>query len=753
MFKVGSVFLEMTVKSDKMVKGMKEASKQLNGLKPNMAAAEEGSKKLAKGIALVGVAAGAAAVVFAKKSLTAYREQAKVEAKLIQLHQENTGATKEQTQSLLDLASQVQKNGVIGDEAIINGQAQLSTFKLSTEAIASLTPAMADMVAQQKGVNATGDDFVNVGNLMGKVMEGNIGALSRYGVSFDANSEAILKNGTEAEKAAELAKVLEANYGGVNEALAQTDEGKIQNLKNRFGDLQEKLGELVSKVLVRVADWFEKIVSKIEDAGGFLEWFRDIIARNEQALIMVASAITAALVPALVAWGRQAKKAALANLKMMLPLLPFIVIGAAIGAVIYMVVQRMGGWQKTMEKLQPVFDKVKEFASKAFEVIRQAVDILKKKWDEAWPAIERALVIVWEQVIQPIFAELVAWIQDVIVPVVMLLWEIFQTVWPAIQNILVMAWNIIKPILAVLAWVLVYVVVPAFLILSAIIRTVISAIVAVITWAWNNVIKPVWDVLVWYVSNVLVPQFNFLWTIVKFVFDKIMEGISSAWDVIKPIWDAIWKFISDTLIPAFKGIWATVKDVFDRVKNWIQIRFELVKFIFDRVKGWITDLIDKFKEILQSIKNALRNVKDAITKPFKEAFDWIKDKVDDVKDALKKLVPSMPFSPPLTLQISRGTEQIKKSYGDMFDYIGQGAGLSRSGLQMATGAGGFATELPIAKQGNSLNIEVHMDGVWTSSRADRRALGLDMIDAVNDELTRRGLEPLGGGYLKGDNDG
>ncbi len=38
--------------------------------------------------------------------------------------------------------------------------------------------------------------------MLGKVMDGQTGALSRYGYSFDAIQEQILKYGTEAQRAA-----------------------------------------------------------------------------------------------------------------------------------------------------------------------------------------------------------------------------------------------------------------------------------------------------------------------------------------------------------------------------------------------------------------------------------------------------------------------------------------------------------------------------------------------------------------------
>ena len=383
MTKVGSIHYELELKKGKFDGSVKSVGSKMSQMgskiQSSFKAAERGSKILLASV----VAVGAGMVVFAKKSVDAYNIQARAEAKLIQLHKENTGATDKQVESLMRQASELQKLGVIGDEAIINGQAQLSTFKLSTKAIKSLTPAMADMVAQQKGVNATGDDFVNIGNLIGKVMEGNIGALGRYGVSFDESSEKILKNGTETERAAELAKVLENNFGGVNEALRQTPEGKIQAIKNNIGDLQEKVGEFVINALDPVITAMGEWVEKIDEAGGIIAWLGDILKRNEKPLYMVAGAIMFGIVPALVAM-------AAGVWAVMAPLLPFLAIGAALGLLAFVI-------KENWDKLKPTWDRVAETAKTVWEAMqilwemaKPLRDFIAGQFKKAWEDIKKA---------------------------------------------------------------------------------------------------------------------------------------------------------------------------------------------------------------------------------------------------------------------------------------------------------------------------------------------------------------------------
>ena len=107
---------------------------------------------------------------------------------------------------------------------------------------------MNDMVAQQYGYNATQESAVNIATMMGKVMDGQVGALSRYGYKFTEAQEAILKFGTEEQRAATLAEVVSESVGGVNAALAQKPEGALKQYENELGDLHERFGQFFTYI-------------------------------------------------------------------------------------------------------------------------------------------------------------------------------------------------------------------------------------------------------------------------------------------------------------------------------------------------------------------------------------------------------------------------------------------------------------------------------------------------------------------------
>lgn len=216
----------------------------------------------------------------AREYKAANLRQVEAETRLAQVMRNTIGASDEEIQSIKDLASAQQKLGIIGDEVQLAGAQELGTYVAKKDTLAKLIPAMNDMIAQQYGFNATQESAVNIATMMGKVMEGQVGALSRYGYSFTEAQEQILKFGTEEQKAATLAEVVRQAVGGVNEALAATPEGKMKQVSNAMGDIKERIGNIIVRiesalmpVMEKVVSWTEGVMSTIESSmSSVVQW-------------------------------------------------------------------------------------------------------------------------------------------------------------------------------------------------------------------------------------------------------------------------------------------------------------------------------------------------------------------------------------------------------------------------------------------------------------------------------------------------
>ena len=223
---------------------------------------------LRKGILKAGVIAGAVTapiIAGIHKAMDAYEVQNAAETKLTEIYRSRMGASKKAAQATIEYAGALQKQGVVGDEVTLSGAQQLATFAKYPKTVNSLLPAMQNLLVQQKGLNGTSQDATQIANLMGKVMQGQTGALKRVGVSFTEAQEKVLKYGTEEEKAAMLSKVITDNVGDMNKAMLATPEGKIQQMKNSFGDLAETIGATVAPVLASIAQWIStNLIPKIQ---------------------------------------------------------------------------------------------------------------------------------------------------------------------------------------------------------------------------------------------------------------------------------------------------------------------------------------------------------------------------------------------------------------------------------------------------------------------------------------------------------
>ena len=189
----------------------------------------------------------------------ANKAQQEAEAKLAQVMRNTMGASAAEVAGIKELASAQQKLGVIGDEVQLAGAQELGTYLSKADSLKKLMPVMNDMLAQQYGLNASQEQATQIASMMGKVMDGQVGALSRYGYKFDKAQEKLLKYGTEEQRVATLAEVIGQSVGGMNEALAATPEGKIQQVANSMGDIKERVGAIWVQIQAKLLPVMENI--------------------------------------------------------------------------------------------------------------------------------------------------------------------------------------------------------------------------------------------------------------------------------------------------------------------------------------------------------------------------------------------------------------------------------------------------------------------------------------------------------------
>lgn len=252
--------------------GLKSALGSANGaLKTHSAMANTVGNTL-KSLAgkVLGVVAAYASVSAIKNfgiaCVEAANAQTESEKRLEQTMSNVKGTTESQIKSVKKYAAELQGLTTVGDEVSIMGASQLATFQLQSDTIKTLMPSLNDLAVAQYGVAVSGDQMKSMANLVGKVMAGNVSSLSRYGVVMDETQSKLLKTGTESQKAAVLVDVLKQNFGGLSEAMANTPEGRIQQLKNAWGDVQEVVGAKLYPAITSVLTWMTDKIPYIQSA-------------------------------------------------------------------------------------------------------------------------------------------------------------------------------------------------------------------------------------------------------------------------------------------------------------------------------------------------------------------------------------------------------------------------------------------------------------------------------------------------------
>ncbi len=236
-----------------LTKATKKAQASMNGMQKSVSASCSKMSSAVGGLGKVfsrlGTLISVAAIVAAGKAAKeAYDAASEGETKLATVMRQRMAASDAEIQSIMDLTTAQQKLGVVEDDVQKSGAQQLATFLTQTDSLRTLIPAMNDLLAQQKGYTATAQDAVTVGNMMGKVMQGQTSALRRVGITFSAAEEAALKYGSEEQRAAMLAQIITNNVGHMNAALAATPSGRLQQVSNALGDIQESFGGAIAKI-------------------------------------------------------------------------------------------------------------------------------------------------------------------------------------------------------------------------------------------------------------------------------------------------------------------------------------------------------------------------------------------------------------------------------------------------------------------------------------------------------------------------
>ena len=330
---------------------------------------------------------GAAGVYAGARLIDSYEKQALAEQKLIATYKNRMGASKAAAQSTMELASALQKQGVIGDEVALSGAQALATYAKYPSTINTILPAMNNWLAAEKGMSATQEDAEAKAKILGKALNGNVGALGRLGIKLTEAQQEILKTGTEEQKAAVITDALNKKFGGMNQELANTDSGAIQQAKMTLGDMGEEIGKVLLPAVADLATWIgNKLLPKIQT---LISWFQQHPKVATFALAL--AGITAVLGPVIMILGSLVSMigGVISIAAVLGPVIgavaaPVLGVVAAIAAAIAIGVALYKNWDTIKAKAKAVFTAIKTTVVTNFNTLKNTVTTI-------WNAIKNAI--------------------------------------------------------------------------------------------------------------------------------------------------------------------------------------------------------------------------------------------------------------------------------------------------------------------------------------------------------------------------
>ena len=345
---------------------------------------------------------GIAGIYAGGKLIEMSEKQSQAEQKLAEIYKSRMGVGKQAVASTLALATAQQKAGVVGDEVQIAAAQQLATYAKYPGTVNTMLPALNDLLVQQKGLNGTQEDATALANLFGKAMMGQTGALKRAGISFTEAQEEVLKYGTEEEKAAMIAEVVQQNVGNMNAEFAKTDAGKIQQAKNTLGDMGEEIGAVLLPAVADLATWIgEHLLPKIQSLIAWLQQHPKIAT-----FALALAGITAVAGPLIMIIGGIVS--AIGSIITIAPMLgaafaalvsPIGIVVVAIAAAIAIGVALYKNWDTVKAKAVAVWNAIKAAITKVVTTVKTAVmtnfNTLKNNVVSVFNSIKSTASAVW----------------------------------------------------------------------------------------------------------------------------------------------------------------------------------------------------------------------------------------------------------------------------------------------------------------------------------------------------------------------
>lgn len=331
----------------------------------------------------------------------------------------------------------------------------------------------------------TGMSLTQASKLLGKVNQENVDAFKKLGIE-------IPKTATEQEALA----IVQGKFAGQADTYASSSAAQMEKFNQQMGELQETIGTAVLPVLTALGtvladDVVPALSSVAEDvapkiaavlvpaiaaisvgfqaAAPYVQQVVGFLADHQEVLAAFGIAVTAVVVPALVAWAVSAGAAAVATIAATAPIIGII---AAIALLSLGIIEVVKHWDDITAKY-PVIGQISDALKEKFQafvnwindpfiptlqsiydtvstVISTTVGFVTDHWHEVWDVMEPVLslisdgVVLYFGIVQTTVETVINAVRDIINIVMGLLTGDWDRAWNGLSSLVTDIWEGIK---------------------------------------------------------------------------------------------------------------------------------------------------------------------------------------------------------------------------------------------------------------------------------------------------------------------
>lgn len=208
------------------------------------------------------------------------------------------------------------------------------------------------------------------------------------------------------------------------------------------------------------------------------------------------------------------------------------------------------------------------------EIIKAAFEIITLPFRLIWENCKEIITTAWEAIKTTVSAAITALKDNIIVPAMNAIKQIFTTVWNAIKTFILSVWNAIKSNITSAVNAIKSAVTTAWNGIKSVIQSVMNAIKSIVTSIWNS-IKSVITSIMNAIKSVVSNVWNNIKSIVSRVINSVKSVISSGLNSAKSAVSSILNSIKSKFSSIWEGCKSIVSNAINRIKSLMHFSWEL----------------------------------------------------------------------------------------------------------------------------------------------------------------------------------